>query len=97
MFLYLPNSKSSLNFATRFLYLSSNTWLKLAKNQAKTKRRTKAELLLFENYLLSSSVFVTLVVSIVKKVIGHILNREQKTAIRFVNPPTPGLRVLLTF
>ena len=58
MFLYLPNSKNSSNFATRFLYLSSNTWLKLAKNQLKTKRHTKAELLLFENYLLSSSMFL---------------------------------------
>ena len=33
----------------------SNTRLKLAKNQAKTKQHIEAELKLFENYLLSSS------------------------------------------
>ena len=30
----------------------NNTWLKLAKNQAKAKQHSEAELLLFENYLL---------------------------------------------
>ena len=33
----------------------SNARLKLAKNQAKAKQHPKAELLLFENYSLSSS------------------------------------------
>ena len=32
----------------------SNTRVKLAKNQAKTKQQSEAELLLFENYSLSS-------------------------------------------
>ena len=34
----------------------SNTRLKLSKNQAKTKQHPEAELKLFENYLLSSSI-----------------------------------------
>ena len=33
----------------------NNTWLKLAKNQAKAKQHPEAELLLFENYSLASS------------------------------------------
>ena len=33
----------------------NNTWLKLAKNQAKAKQHPEAELLLFENYSLSFS------------------------------------------
>ena len=42
------------------LFIISNTFisnarLKLAKNQAKPKQHTEAELLLFENYSLSSS------------------------------------------
>ena len=35
----------------------SNTRLKLAKNQANAKQHPEAELLLFENYSLSSSIF----------------------------------------
>ena len=37
--------------------LISNARLKLTKNQAKAKQHLEAELLLFENYLLSSSTF----------------------------------------
>ena len=44
---------------TRFCFTSitfrSNTRLKLAKNQAKAEQHPKAELLLFENYSLCSS------------------------------------------
>ena len=32
----------------------SNIWLKLEKNSTKTQQHSQAELLLFENYLLSS-------------------------------------------
>ena len=37
------------------IFLISNARLKLAENQAKTKQHPEAELLLFENYSLSSS------------------------------------------
>ena len=37
------------------LFYIGNTRLKLAKNQAKAKQHPKVELLLFENYSLSSS------------------------------------------
>ena len=40
---------------TLFFFLFRNTKLKLAKNQAKAKQPPEAELLLFENYSLSSS------------------------------------------
>ena len=50
----------STNFAKTRFFISktfiSNTSLKLAKNQAKYKQHAEAKLLLFENYLLSSSV-----------------------------------------
>ena len=39
----------------KFFYIS-NTRLKLTKNQAKAKNLSEAELLLFENYPLSSSI-----------------------------------------
>ena len=46
-------------YCTGFFYISSTfintTRLKLAKNQVKAKQYSEAELLLFENYLLSSS------------------------------------------
>ena len=52
-------SRFSNMLHTLFLYISStfesNTRLKLTKNQARAKQHPEAELLLFENYLLSSS------------------------------------------
>ena len=52
----------------------SNTMLKLAKNEAKTKQHPEAELLLFENHSLSSS-------SLSSKKIGHILKYVQKASV----------------
>ena len=36
---------------------TSNAWLKFAKNEAKANQHPEGELLLFENYLLASSMF----------------------------------------
>ena len=52
--------KKSANFFTYALFYISNTFLsnvrlKFAKNQAKAKQHPQTELLLFDNYLLSSS------------------------------------------
>ena len=46
--------------------------MKLAKNQAKAKQHSETELLLFENYLLSSSMFLH------TKIIGDILKKCTK-------------------
>ena len=57
--LFLDIEKKSLNVINYTVFLSntitSNVRLKLAKNQANAKQHRVTEILLFENYLLSSS------------------------------------------
>ena len=62
--------------AHAFLYKQNFYWKKQAeidqKNQAKAKLHNETELLLFENYLLSSS-------TLSSKTLGHILKHVQKS------------------
>ena len=53
---YRPEFNQVINYTILFISNTflSNTSLKLAKNQAKDKQKHEAELLLFENYTLSS-------------------------------------------
>ena len=53
----LRNTEAVMQTYTLFFISNtfiSNAWLKLAKNQAKAKQHPEVELLIFENYLLSS-------------------------------------------
>ena len=54
--------------------------LKMAKNQGKTKKHSEVELLLFENYLLSSS--TSLLRDILPKLLRDILKNVQKQMLR---------------
>ena len=54
----------------------SNAGLKVATNQAKSKKYREAELLLLENYSLISSTLSC-------KIIGDILKNVQKTGVTF--------------
>ena len=49
--------------------------LKLGKNQVKAKKRTKTELLLFENYLHSSSKIVRDILKNIQKLSASVLMR----------------------
>ena len=53
---YRPEFNQVINYTILFISNTflSNTSLKLAKNQAKDKQKHETELLLFENYTLSS-------------------------------------------
>ena len=70
------NQKKRFNVALQAFFISntftSNASLKLAKNQAKAKQHSQAELLLFQNYSLCSS-------TLSFKNNRHILKNAQKT------------------
>ena len=75
--IFLHNQKSSQKCRYTLFFISntfiSNARLKLATNQEKAKQYPEDELLLFENYSLSSSRHHS-------KIIGDILKNVQKTS-----------------